>query len=111
MSILIWGLERCYAIFWATTLAVILKLVFSQRRDQYFFQFRFLNKLTARTLKKSKNGILLLTFGIGANGLNLQCADTVLIADFWWNADKTRQAIARILRYGQEATCINIYYY
>lgn len=58
----------------------------------------------------SVNGVLCLTFDIGAQGLNLQCASTVLILDFWWNAGKTSQAIARILRRGQTRP-VNIYYF
>jgi SNF2 family DNA or RNA helicase len=57
------------------------------------------------------NGILLLTYQVGANGLNLQCSNTVLLLDFWWNTGKINQAIARVLRYGQEAKKINIYYF
>ena len=59
--------------------------------------------------KKSTNGILMLTYAIGAEGLNLQCASTVLLLDFWWNSAKTKQAIARVFRYGQTANLINIY--
>ena len=61
--------------------------------------------------KKSKNGVLLLTFEIGANGLNLQCAKTVFISDFWWNNGKTTQATARITRYGQQSDYVDIYYF
>lgn len=54
--------------------------------------------------------ILLLTYDIGAEGLNLQFAQNVIIADFWWNADKTKQAISRVCRYGQIHNEINIYF-
>lgn len=60
---------------------------------------------------KTKNGILLLTYQLGAEGLNLQCASTVLLMDFWWNAAKTQQAIARVLRFGQEARVVNVYFF
>ena len=50
-----------------------------------------------------------LTYSLGAEGLNLQCASTVLLVDFWWNSGKTKQAIARVFRYGQTAKEINIY--
>jgi SNF2 family DNA or RNA helicase len=59
----------------------------------------------------SNAGILLLSYDLGANGLNLQAASTVLILDFWWNLARTNQAVARVLRYGQKAQCVNIYYY
>lgn len=57
----------------------------------------------------SDNGILLLTYQIGAEGLNLQKASVVMIVDFWWNAAKTQQAMARVLRYGQEALRVFVY--
>ncbi len=61
--------------------------------------------------ERTRNGILLLTYTLGANGLNLQCSSTVFLCDFWWNAGKTRQAIARILRFGQKAPRVNIVYF
>lgn len=61
--------------------------------------------------KNSENGILTLTYQIGAEGLNLQFCDTVLLVDFWWNSGKTDQAIARVLRYGQMSSCVNVYYF
>ena len=63
------------------------------------------------SFKNSKNGILLLTYDVGANGLNLQCCSTILLLDFWWNAGKTKQAIARVLRPGQTGKVVNVYYY
>ena len=59
--------------------------------------------------KNSTNGILLLTYSIGAEGLNLQCSSTIMLIDFYWNSAKTNQAIARIYRYGQTANLVNIY--
>ena len=59
---------------------------------------------------KSNAGILLLTFDLGANGLNLQAATTCILLDFWWNAGKTKQAVARIVRFGQTAEKVHIYY-
>ena len=58
----------------------------------------------------SKNGILLLTYQLGAEGLNLQCAHTTLLVDFWWNDGVTQQAIARVLRRGQKSN-VNIYFF
>ena len=49
----------------------------------------------------SDNGILLLTYGLGAEGLNLQSSHVVLLSDVWWNDSKMSQAIARVLRRGQ----------
>ncbi|CAH6419880.1 DEAD/SNF2 helicase [uncultured virus] len=61
--------------------------------------------------RASHNGILLLTYEIGANGLNLQCSSTAILVDFWWNAGKSSQAIARLLRPGQTANMVNLYYF
>jgi len=64
---------------------------------------------TIAKFRDSGNGILLMTYQLGATGLNLQFAATVLLVDFWWNAAKTQQAIGRIFRFGQLAKEINIY--
>jgi SNF2 family DNA or RNA helicase len=61
--------------------------------------------------KETTNGILLLTYELGAEGLNLQMSHTILMLDFWWNAGKTQQAIARVLRYGQQSEIVNVYYF
>jgi SNF2 family DNA or RNA helicase len=61
--------------------------------------------------KNGKNSIMLLTYSIGAVGLNLQCSNTVLLSDFYWNDGKTQQAIGRVLRYGQTAKEVNVYYF
>ncbi len=58
----------------------------------------------------TKNGILLLTYSIGANGLNLQKASVVMLAGLWWNSGKTDQAKYRIYRIGQEAKMIYVIY-
>lgn len=47
------------------------------------------------------NGVLLLTYELGAEGLNLQHSHIVLLADVWWNDSKMAQAIARVARRGQ----------
>ena len=57
------------------------------------------------------NSILLLTYDIGAEGLNLQSSNTVLLLDFWWNISRSDQAIARVLRQGQKSNIVNIYYF
>lgn len=59
--------------------------------------------------KKSTNGVLLLTYELGAEGLNLQFACTVVLADIWWNDGKTQQAIGRVFRYGQLSSIVNVY--
>jgi SNF2 family DNA or RNA helicase len=59
--------------------------------------------------KQSINGILVGTYQLCAVGLNLQFARVIMLLDFWWNASKTQQAIARIFRYGQTASEIFTY--
>jgi SNF2 family DNA or RNA helicase len=80
--------------------------------------FRMTSKMNSKkrselikSFEKSDNGILLLTYQLGAEGLNLQFASTVLLVDFWWNASKEQQAIGRIFRYGQVADTINVYFF
>lgn len=61
--------------------------------------------------KESKNDILLLTYNIGSEGLNLQCASVALLVDLWWNESKTEQAIGRIYRQGQMAPEVSVYFF
>lgn len=61
--------------------------------------------------RKADNGILLMTYDLGAVGFNLQCANTVMFADQFWNAKKTNQGVGRIFRYGQLAETINLYFF
>ena len=60
---------------------------------------------------KSDECILLLTFNLGCEGLNLQSSDTVLLVDFDWNDTKSQQAIARIVRRGQLSKEVSVYYF
>jgi SNF2 family DNA or RNA helicase len=53
-------------------------------------------------------GILFMTYQLGAEGLNLQCASTVFLTDFWWHDGKTEQAIARVFRTFQKAARVNV---
>ena len=55
------------------------------------------------------NGVLLLTYDIGAEGLNLQQCNNIIIMDIWWNGGKIKQAVARCLRYGQTKD-VNAYF-
>ncbi|KKL92986.1 hypothetical protein LCGC14_1879230, partial [marine sediment metagenome] len=72
----------------------------TQRRGQVIKDF-----------EETTNGILLLTYELGSEGLNLQCSSIVMLLDFWWNSAKTKQAIARVLRYGQKALTVNVYFF
>ena len=60
---------------------------------------------------KSADGVLMLTYELGAEGLNLQSSHTILLVDLWWNAGKTEQSIARVLRQGQTSSIVNVYYF
>lgn len=71
-------------------------------------------KARAKTLKEyseTDNGILFLTYELGAEGLNLQTSHTILLVDMWWNSGKTQQSIARVLRQGQTSEVVNVYYF
>jgi SNF2 family DNA or RNA helicase len=50
--------------------------------------------------------ILLMSYGTGAVGLNLQSAGYVFLFDRWWNPAVEDQAINRAHRYGQKDTVI-----
>lgn len=59
--------------------------------------------------RNSDNFILVLTYSIGSCGLNLQVANTVVFVDFEWNQAVTKQAEARVKRFGQNEV-VNVYY-
>ncbi len=59
----------------------------------------------------NKKSILLTTYDIGAEGLNLQFANIVILVDFWWNSGKTKQAIARSARLGQLSEKVYVYFF
>ena len=52
---------------------------------------------------KSKH-VLLMSYGTGSVGLNLQCANYVFLFDRWWNPAVEDQAIGRAHRIGQKET-------
>lgn len=45
--------------------------------------------------------ILFLTFSLGSYGLNLFCANNIIMMDLWWNFAVYDQSIARVYRNGQ----------
>lgn len=61
--------------------------------------------------EKSKHGVLLVTYEIGGQGLNLQFAAVVVLVDLSWSAQKSLQGIGRIFRYGQMAEEIFVYFF
>ena len=55
-----------------------------------------------KTFKTSSvHPVMLLTFQIGAEGMNLTEANHIIFLDSWWSPSVSRQAIARSLRIGQ----------
>ena len=64
-----------------------------------------------RQFNEDSSCILLLTYDLGSEGLNLQSGYNVMLLDFWWNAGKTEQAIARVLRPGQQSDLVNVYFF
>ena len=59
--------------------------------------------------RKSKNGVLFITYFTGSEGLNLQTASTAIHLDLFWNHGREQQAISRIYRYGQLRDTVNQY--
>ena len=59
--------------------------------------------------EKYKHAIMLVTFDLGAEGLNLQTCSTIIVLDHWWNQSKTRQALGRVLRQGQLSEFVKMY--
>ena len=57
---------------------------------------------------KDHTGVLLMTYTIGSEGLNLQFASKMILMDVWWDSTKSRQSVARIMRYGQKSN-VNVY--
>lgn len=80
-----------------TTLTIKSKMSVTKRR-QVLHDFALLPR-----------GVMLLPYDIGAEGLNLQCANVVMLMDMWWNASKMQQGIGRIYRPGQLAKQIFVY--
>lgn len=98
-----------------TNLDILMHLILSELHRDVFTITATQNicnrEKTLNDFKNSTNGILLLTYNIGSEGLNLQFCQTILLTDLFWNSSKTDQAIARILRPGQIAEEIFIYYF
>lgn len=64
-----------------------------------------------KNFRESNNGILLLTYNVGSEGLNMQECKTMFIVDYWWNASTTDQSISRIARPGQNSDFVDIYFF
>ena len=64
-----------------------------------------------KAFAESKDTVLLLTYSIGGEGLNLQSAHTVMFMDYDWSDSKTSQGEARVARKGQLAKNVIVYYF
>ena len=65
---------------------------------------------TLQQFNESEEGCLLMTFSMGATGLNLQTAKNVVLMNLWWNFEKVNQAIARIWRPGSLHEKVKIFF-
>lgn len=70
------------------------------RREAVISQFK---------ITRDFGNVLFLTYDIGAEGLNLQESNTVMLLDMGWNDGKSKQAIARVLRNGQQSDSVSVY--
>lgn len=61
-------------------------------------------KIVGRFQTDPTLSVLLMTLKVGGVGLNLTAADTVYIAEPWWNKAAEEQAVNRLHRIGQKAT-------
>lgn len=57
----------------------------------------------------TEGAVLVMSYQLGAEGLNLQCANVVMLLDNWWNNGRSQQAIARVMRMGQEHARVDTY--
>lgn len=55
----------------------------------------------------SRCKVMIMTLKTGGTGLNLTVADTVIIAEPWWNKTAERQAVDRLHRFGQKAAVMS----
>lgn len=62
-----------------------------------------------RDFESCDQGILFMTYRMGAEGINLQCASAVILLDTLWNSSSSAQAIARVARRGQTADKVHVY--
>ena len=59
-------------------------------------------QILRRFRDSSAYSLLLMSYGAGSVGLNLQCANYVFLFDRWWNPAVEEQAIHRVHRIGQK---------
>lgn len=101
--------ERCIIFSCFRTNLNVMKHYISKDTGRPVFTVKSEDSSQKRTdvlsdFESTSNGILFLTYELGAEGLNLQQSHIVLLADVWWNDSKISQAIARVMRRGQTHT-------
>jgi len=57
----------------------------------------------------SDKTVLFLTYKVGAEGINVTCANNIVFLEPWWTPSTFQQGIARIWRTGQKK-CVSVYY-
>ena len=68
-------------------------------------------KITLNKFEDTKNGVLVLTYALGSTGLNLQKSRICFLVELEWSAHVARQALARLVRIGQESKKVYAYYF
>lgn len=63
-----------------------------------------------KSWEECHNSVLTLTYAAGGKGLNLQKGSVAIIMDYGWDTTITKQATDRIVRRGQQAKRLSIYY-
>lgn len=61
-----------------------------------------------RAFRAPNAKVFLITFPVGGEGLNLTCANHIILLEPWWNNAVMEQAIARAWRFGQRRT-VNVH--
>jgi SNF2 family DNA or RNA helicase len=100
--------------FFRTSLDIMMKTLELNNRESFTITSKMTMNNRQNTIdefKKTKDGILFLTYELGAEGINLQECDTVIFSDLYWNLAKLNQAEARVFRPGQLSENVNFYYF
>ena len=89
-------------------LQVLVEERFPQEWQAFTLESGTNKKKVLDAFAQSPRGILFLTYKTGAEGLNLQHTDTVLLLDTMWNASTGEQAVARVARQGQLSSHVRV---
>lgn len=92
-------------VFFANRTSVDLFRHFVKYRETFTISSTMSSKKRGEILTKfeaTNNGVLVLTYTLGSQGLNLQSQRIVFLAELDWSDTSTKQAIGRVNRPGQE---------